>query len=393
MGVEANWILRQMESAGIGTSIIILDACRNNPFTAANRSLGRGLAQMDAPTGSFIAYATAPGKVALDGDSVNSPFTSALAKALERPGMAIEQVFKQVRVDVIRATNGAQTPWDSSSLTDDFYFRPEALKIVSTPPDPTPVEQSLWQSVSVSGDAGRLALFLQVYPNSSFASEARLLLADAIAQDPSLVAGSGSGTGQTDVTQETSPQVETTEAASALAGPKPASAEFSTELSEHELIAVAQTSGSIEDFQRYIRAYPDGVFVDLARAEISHINEEVALTNVTPTVDATAVDGTQSAGSPLLFDQSLAGDTQFDPPRSLRQLAQAIPRFPPVEGLSEEYWLTQQCSNCHNWTRENLCKQGEFYIGKNADVVERIRHPFGGFFKGELKRWADDGCK
>ncbi|MEL6474936.1 MAG: caspase family protein [Pseudomonadota bacterium] len=120
-GVEANWVLDQMESAGT-TNIVILDACRNNPFARSFRSAARGLAQMDAPRGSFIAYATAPGDVAYDGDGANSPYTAALARNLLTPGIQIEQLFKRVRVEVLEATAQQQTPWDSSSLTRDFSF-------------------------------------------------------------------------------------------------------------------------------------------------------------------------------------------------------------------------------------------------------------------------------
>lgn len=120
--VEADWVLAQMESAGNAINIVVLDACRNNPFARGFRSAERGLARMNAPTGSFIAYATAPGDVAADGTERNSPYTAALARAISTPGMQIEQVFKQVRIEVLAATGGAQTPWDSSSMTRNFVF-------------------------------------------------------------------------------------------------------------------------------------------------------------------------------------------------------------------------------------------------------------------------------
>lgn len=125
-GVEANWVLRQMEGAGNATNIVILDACRNNPFARSFRSATQGLAQMDAPTGSFVAHATAPGELAYDGDGANSPYSAALARAIEVPGLPIEQMFKQVRINVLQETDGLQTPWDSSSLIGDFYFTPQA---------------------------------------------------------------------------------------------------------------------------------------------------------------------------------------------------------------------------------------------------------------------------
>lgn len=134
--VEADWVLGQMESAGNSINIVVLDACRNNPFSRGFRSAERGLARMSAPPGSFIAYATAPGDVAADGSGRNSPYTAALARAISRPGMQIEQVFKQVRIDVIEATGGAQTPWDSSSMTRDFVFQPGAGALATAEPAP-----------------------------------------------------------------------------------------------------------------------------------------------------------------------------------------------------------------------------------------------------------------
>ena len=121
--VDAEWVLKQMEFAGNRVNIVILDACRNNPLGGSMRSISRGLARMDAPTGSFIGYSTAPGQTAVDGDGRNSPYSSALAEAISGPATAIEELFRNVRVKVMQATGGKQVPWDSSSLTGAFYFR------------------------------------------------------------------------------------------------------------------------------------------------------------------------------------------------------------------------------------------------------------------------------
>jgi formylglycine-generating enzyme required for sulfatase activity len=122
--VSANGILAQMEFAQNRVNIVILDACRNNPMSRSMRSATRGLARMDAPKGSFIAYSTAPGEVAADGAGKNSPYTAALANAMQKPGVAIEEMFRNARVDVLKATNDQQIPWESSSLTGAFYFQP-----------------------------------------------------------------------------------------------------------------------------------------------------------------------------------------------------------------------------------------------------------------------------
>lgn len=122
--VDAGRILSKMEDAGTKTNIVILDACRDNPFERSwRRSSGvSGLAFMDAPRGSIIAYSTAPGKTASDGNENNSPYSSALIHHLQIPNLKIEEFFKQVRSKVREMTNDAQVPWESTSLEGDFYF-------------------------------------------------------------------------------------------------------------------------------------------------------------------------------------------------------------------------------------------------------------------------------
>jgi uncharacterized caspase-like protein len=111
-----------MEYARSRLNFDILDACRNNPFGRGFRSAARGLARMDAPAGTLIAYSTAPGDVAVDGDGRNSPYSESLARAMRLGGVPVEQTFKQVRLAVREATRETQTPWESSSLTGEFFF-------------------------------------------------------------------------------------------------------------------------------------------------------------------------------------------------------------------------------------------------------------------------------
>lgn len=124
-------VISKMEQAKNRVNIVILDACRNNPFAAASRSMSSGLATVDAPIGSFIAYATAPGKVASDGASDNGVFTGALVEVLSKTkGITIEQVFKYVRSKVRVETDGDQIPWTSSSMEGDFFFAPSDTQVV-----------------------------------------------------------------------------------------------------------------------------------------------------------------------------------------------------------------------------------------------------------------------
>ena len=122
-GLDVSLILEKMNTAGKGVNILIVDACRDDPFGRSFRSTSRGLAQMDAPRGTIIAYATSPGKVASDGDGRNSPYTKNLVKAMQQPNKPIEQVFKEVRRAVQEETKNQQTPWENTSLSGDFYFK------------------------------------------------------------------------------------------------------------------------------------------------------------------------------------------------------------------------------------------------------------------------------
>ena len=123
--VRLNDVLNTLASVPSKMRILLLDACRNNPFPEINKTAGHGLAIVDAKTGSpgtFVSFSTSPGAEAEDGNGSDSPYTTALLTAAKEPGIPIEETFKRVRLQVNRATEGRQTPWDSSSLTDDFSF-------------------------------------------------------------------------------------------------------------------------------------------------------------------------------------------------------------------------------------------------------------------------------
>ena len=121
--VDAQAVLDKMEAAGNVANIMILDACRNNPFARSTRGGPQGLAQMDAPVGTLVAYATSPGRVASDGAGANGLYTQHLLAAIRQPGIKAEEVFKQVRSNVRRDSQGKQITWESTSMEGDFYFR------------------------------------------------------------------------------------------------------------------------------------------------------------------------------------------------------------------------------------------------------------------------------
>jgi carboxyl-terminal processing protease len=171
--VSANWVLGQMEFAGNRMNLVILDACRNNPYARGFRSATRGLARMDAPRGSLVAYSTAPGDVAADGEGANSPYVTALARAMQTPGTAVEHVFKNVRRQVMATTSELQVPWEASSLTGEFFFMPGGAPAPSaaTAPPPAPpaatadssAEIVFWRSIENSKDPGDFRAYIERY--------------------------------------------------------------------------------------------------------------------------------------------------------------------------------------------------------------------------------------
>jgi len=120
--IDLNRIMGKLDSARNRLNIVILDACRDNPFARSFRSSSQGLATVDAPSGTLVAYSTAPGSVAADGSGRNGVYTKYLLKYMEISGIPIESVFKQVRKKVKEETGAKQIPWENSSLEGDFFF-------------------------------------------------------------------------------------------------------------------------------------------------------------------------------------------------------------------------------------------------------------------------------
>lgn len=115
-------ILQNMENSNTRMNILILDACRSNIFPQITRGPGLGLAEMRKARGSFVAYSTAPGATASDGIGRNGLYTQELLKAIQKPYLSLEQVFKEVRINVLRLSGETQYTWDNSNITGDFYF-------------------------------------------------------------------------------------------------------------------------------------------------------------------------------------------------------------------------------------------------------------------------------
>jgi hypothetical protein len=175
--------------------LLILDACRDNPFKAELAAMGtrgvasRGLAPIAAEgtSDTIVAYSAKDNTVALDGTGANSPFASALAHRLDEKGTELDKMFREVRDDVIAATNGQQTPFVYGSRgAVDFYFMPGGTVVnnnaapaapVTSAVDPKALELSFWNSASTSNDPAQLQDYLDSYPDGTFAALARAKIA------------------------------------------------------------------------------------------------------------------------------------------------------------------------------------------------------------------------
>jgi len=149
-GVRFDDLMNALEAVPTKARIVILDACRNNPFEEMRKTVGRGLAMVNVPVGSALAYSTSPGTEAEDGQGANSPFTTAFVAAAKEAGVPVEQTFKNARLAVHIATAGRQTPWEVVSLTSNFSFfpgtvvasasadgKPPVIKVATVDPDRT----------------------------------------------------------------------------------------------------------------------------------------------------------------------------------------------------------------------------------------------------------------
>jgi hypothetical protein len=172
---SASWIQDKMDQSGARLKIMILDACRTNPFRVS-RSFEGGLAQMQGGRGSFVAFATAAGKVADDNPAArHGLFTQHLIDALRAPGLSLDGVFNQVRAEVDRDSEHAQLPYIYSGVIGEFYFRPSAGGAPPTrPPSSGDPEVVYWNSIRDSTNPALFEGYLKRYPNGQFSDIARI---------------------------------------------------------------------------------------------------------------------------------------------------------------------------------------------------------------------------
>ena len=183
--VDIERLMQGLTKAANPMNVIILDACRENPFGKDFRVEHKGLSQMDAPNLTLLAYATSPGNVASDGEGSNGLYTENLLREIKVPEAKIEDVFKRVRLAVRKKTNGAQIPWESTSLEEDFWFiPPKALQRQSEEEQQRLFEEelALWEKIDGAKSPGPFEDYLRRYPGGKFTELAQLQLERALAR-------------------------------------------------------------------------------------------------------------------------------------------------------------------------------------------------------------------
>jgi hypothetical protein len=232
-----------MEGVKDTLNLVVLDACRNNPFERSFRSNTKGLAQMKAPTGTLIAYSTSPGSVASDGAGKNGLYTQELLKAMKTPELKVEEVFKEVRKSVISLSNQQQVPWDASSLVGEFYFIGEkadrsnlidSTEKTNAKLEAETAEQKYWDSVDKTS-VEELNAYLDKYPKGTYAN---------------------------------------------LAGTKIKNIEITSKTIVEEKYWEALDKTKVEELKVYLVKYPNGMYLDLATAKIKNLEEVESRTSV-----------------------------------------------------------------------------------------------------------------
>jgi hypothetical protein len=183
--VEINTLLQGLVRAGNPMNVIILDACRDNPFGSKVPTEQKGLSQFDAPPGSLLAYATSPGNTAADGEGENGLYTENLLRELKTPESKIEDVFKRVRLAVRRRSQGLQIPWESTSLEEDFYFQPpkQAKKLTEEELEKQfEHELAIWEKIKDAKEIASFEDYLRSYPSGKFSELAQFRLNRLLAQ-------------------------------------------------------------------------------------------------------------------------------------------------------------------------------------------------------------------
>lgn len=271
-------LLDNMEEAKAGVSLVFLDACRDNPFARRFRSATRGLAKVEAASGTLIFYATKPGSVAADGDGKNGTYTEALLAQMSEPGVPVELMHKKVINRVVGKTKGKQEPWAEGSLRGDFYFifkGPTTVDIQNAL-DP---DAEAWKAAEALNTASAYRAYLESYPDGRFAAGAKIKLSD-----PNRLAA---------------------EKPAAKPPAEPIAQNFrpSGEDPESQFWAEVKGSGSREYYDAYLKQYPKGKYVALARLEIKKQDDKDKADKAREDAERKADQARQEAAQKQLAEQ------------------------------------------------------------------------------------------
>lgn len=229
----------------------------------------------------------------------------------------------------------------------------------------TTAEQELWNSVRTGSDQVQVLLFLRAYPDGKYQQEARDLLAALTSASPA--------------PPPEKPIAETAEPVVTQDAGR-----------EQTLIEFARTSNTAEAYRTYLQEFPEGTFAELAKLELDTLSKPTQKPTAAPEPTEPVAN---SEPEILTFDGPLSQSEPTLAGKSIADLILGSPLHPPIEGIPEELWKGQDCSNCHAWTKEALCTQGETYNKTAAPKALDKKHPYGGAFKRTIRVWAAQGCQ
>jgi len=199
--IDLNQLIGELGKSKDKTFLIMLDACRNNPFGSSYQPEQKGLSQFDAPVGSLLAYATSPGNVASDGSGSNGLYTENLLRELSVKGAKIEDALKRVRLNVRLSSKGAQIPWETTSLEQDVFIFDSGKTKLSEAEQEKLLEEDMaeWGRIKSSGKTDDYVNYLRKFPNGRFAEIVQMrltrLLAEVERVRPQTVATAPASTG------------------------------------------------------------------------------------------------------------------------------------------------------------------------------------------------------
>lgn len=293
--VPVSLVLTKMTTAKNDLNIVILDACRNNPFARSWRTFrdggnNDGLAKITPPTGTLVLYATEPGKVASDGAGRNGLFTEALLKQMKKPNVEYDQMVKAVSTDVWQKSNKQQLPWKEGNSLSDFYFVTTETTPTKTESEPTIVakdkaaqEREAWDLVKNSADAEDFRFYLKEFPTGANADRAKIRLEELVwfsvknttekmkvqAYLNEFPTGANASSARIKLRQLETPTP--TKTPNPNGSPENLNADDA--LAELEAWNKIKNSSNTVDFQTFLQKYPTGAFAGQARAKISNIGD------------------------------------------------------------------------------------------------------------------------